>query len=78
MRMKKMPAVKVPKASKPAKVAQAGPEGVGSAMSMSQPQAPGGGGFLIDHNQFTDARPPGNRGQRKSAGYPNFPESTPQ
>lgn len=43
-----------------------------AALQMAQPKAPGGQGFLIDHNAFTDANPPGARGARKSAGYPNF------
>ena len=62
---------------KAATPAQTGPAAVGDAISMSQPQAPGGGGFLINHNAFTDARPPGIRGEKKSTGYPNFPTSTP-
>lgn len=44
----------------------------GQAMQLAQPQSPGGGGFLINHNAFTDARPPQSRGMRKSAGYPSF------
>jgi hypothetical protein len=66
------------KPMKAASKAQAGSEAVGGAIPMSQPRAPGGNGFLIDHNQFTDARTPGAKGQKKSSGYPNFPRSTPQ
>ena len=63
---------------RPPKPKAAGPAPVGpvqnesAALQMAQPQAPGGGGFLIDHNAFTDARPPGARGAKKSTGYPNF------
>ena len=43
-------------------------------ISQSQPKAPGGGGFLINPNSFSDkhAGPPAARGAKKSAGYPNF------
>ncbi len=66
-----------PKAVKAAGPAPMGPEAPTGAIAESQPQAPGGGGFLINHNAFTDARPPGVRGERKSTGYPNFPQSQP-
>lgn len=47
----------------------------GAALQMAQPKGPGGAGFLINHNAFSDAAPvtaPSSRGMRKSAGYPNF------
>ena len=69
--------MKKPHAS-PASFNQSGPAAVGKAMPMSKPQSPGGGGFLINANAFSDAHPPGAKGQRKSAGYPNFPRTQPK
>ena len=42
-----------------------------TAIQESQPKAPGGQGFLQVPHAFTDARPPGRMGARKSTGYPN-------
>jgi hypothetical protein len=67
-----------PKALQPVSFSELEPGGGGFAtpqadLQMSQPKAPGGNGFLINHNAFSDARPPAARGAKKSAGYPNYP-----
>lgn len=69
---------KVPGKAKVASFSPMGPggsPGPATAPSMAQPKAPGGGGFLINHNAFTDARPPQSRGMKKSAGYPSFQQN---
>lgn len=61
----------IPK-DKPASFSPVGPSAPAAAFQMEQPNSGGGGGFLINHNAFTDARPPSPRGMRKSTGYPSF------
>lgn len=58
--------------SKPASFTAQDSGSPSAAKAMSRPQSPGGGGFLINPSAFTDARPPAAKGQKKSAGYPNF------
>lgn len=67
-------AIKTPKASAPSfsELAPGGGPGPAAAPAQAAPKNPGGAGFLINHNAFSDAHPPAARGMKKSAGYPSF------
>lgn len=72
LRIKPAGAPKAPRATPVAALGPGGSPGASGAVLEAQAKGPAGKGFLINHNAFTDERPPGIRGARKSQGYPNF------